>query len=117
MRHAEQIGAIGLADGAFLVWPAAADRHALQFVAADGTPGVILRGHQAEVKQALQLADGRILSRADDASLRAWPGSVAQAVAWADDVIGRLTPLTRAERCEHYLEKPEACAATQDTAP
>jgi hypothetical protein len=103
-------GAILLQDGALLVWPAAADRNALQIVGADGEPGVVLRGHEAEVRQALQLDDGRILSWAKDASVRAWPGSVEQAVAWADDVIARLRPLTHAERCEHYLETPDACA-------
>ncbi len=102
-------GAILLQDGSFLVWPAATDHHALQIIGADGEPGVVLRGHGGDLKQALQLADGRILSWATDASVRAWPGSVAQALAWADDVIARLDPLTHTERCEHYLELPEDC--------
>ncbi len=102
-------GAILLQDGSFLAWPGAADPNALQIIGADGTPGPVLRGHGGEVKQALQLADGRILSWAKDASVRAWPGSVAQAMAWADDVIARLEPLTHTERCEHYLELPEDC--------
>ncbi|MCB1956037.1 MAG: TIR domain-containing protein [Rhodocyclaceae bacterium] len=104
-------GALLLQDGSFLVWPAASDRHALQIIGADGVPGVVLRGHGAEVRQAVQLDDGRVLSWADDASVRAWPGSLGQAVAWADEVVARLQPLTRAERCEHYLEPPETCAS------
>lgn len=102
-------GAILLQDGSLLAWPVAGDPRALQIIGADGTPGAVLRGHAGEVKRALQLADGRILSWAGDGSVRAWPGSVAQAMAWADDVVARLTPLTHAERCEHYLELPEDC--------
>jgi len=44
--------------------------------------------------------------------VRIWPGSIDQAVAWADDVIARLHPLTFAERCHHYLEPTSACAAS-----
>jgi WD40 repeat protein len=101
-------GALLLADGSFVVWPAG-DGKALQIIGPQGEPGPLLRGHQAEIKQAIQLADGRILSWAQDASVRVWPGSVEQAVEWADDVIARLNPLTVAERCEYYLESPQAC--------
>ncbi|MCP5298242.1 MAG: TIR domain-containing protein [Chromatiaceae bacterium] len=102
-------GATLLADGSFAVWPADDDK-TLQIVGPYGEPGPLLRGHDAAIKQVIQLGDGRILSRADDASVRVWPGSVEQAVAWADDVIARLQPLTFAERCEHYMELPAACA-------
>lgn len=102
-------GAVLLADGSYAVWPAG-DDNTLQIVTSDGKPGPLLRGHEAEIRQVIQLADGRILSRAEDASVRVRPGSVNQAVAWADNVIARLTPLTFAERCAYYLEPPEACA-------
>lgn len=103
-------GAILLQDGSFLVWPAANDRNGLQIIGKDGETGVVLRGHEGEVKQALQLVDGRIVSWAGDASVRTWPGSVRQAVDWAEDATARLQPLTQAERCEHYLEPSEVCA-------
>ncbi|MDJ0739579.1 MAG: TIR domain-containing protein [Gammaproteobacteria bacterium] len=106
-------GAVSLADGSFVVWPGN-DRHTLQFVSTDGAPGPALRGHTSTIAGALQLPDGRIVSWADDASVRIWPGSVEQAVTWADDVIARLDPLTHAERCDHYLEPPTACAGPTD---
>ena len=103
-------GATLLTDGSFVVWPTADDQNTLQIVGSDGKLGPLLRGHEAEIKQVIQLADGRILSWAEDASVRVWPGSVDEAIAWADDVIARLQPLTMAERCDHYLESPETCA-------
>jgi len=106
-------GARLLSDGSFLVWPAASRRD-LQIIGPDGEPGPILRGRESEIKQAMQLADGRILSWAEDASVRIWPGSVDQAVAWADDVITRLQPLSLDERCDHYVEQPAACADVSD---
>jgi len=100
-------GARLLSDGSFLVW--SSDRNDLRIVDSDGQPGPLLRGHESEIRQALQLADGRVLSWAEDASVRVWPGSIGQAIAWADEVISRLRPLTLAERCDHYLEPPVAC--------
>jgi hypothetical protein len=97
-----------LSDGNFLVWPI--NRYDLQIVSADGQRGPVLREHQFNILNAFQLADGRILSWAEDSTIRLWPGSADQAVAWADDVIERLEPLTLAERCQHYLESPAACA-------
>ena len=109
----EIAGALLLADGSFVVWPAG-EGNALQIIGRNGDRGPLLRGHEAEIKQVIQLADGRILSRAEDSSVRVWPGAVDQAVAWADDVIARLNPLTIAERCEYYLEQPKACAGAAD---
>ncbi len=109
----EIAGASLLADGSFVVWPAGDDK-TLQIVGPNGEPGPLLRGHEAGIEQAIQLADGRILSRAEDASVRVWPGAVDQAIAWADGVIARLNPLTIGERCEYYLEQPEACAGAAD---
>lgn len=106
-------GAALLSDGSFLVWPSA-DRSGLQIIHADGVPGPVLRGHEATIKHAFQLADGRILSWAGDATVRIWPGSIDQAIAWADEVISRLEPLTPDERCDHYLAPPGACAEVDD---
>ena len=100
-------GARLLSDGTFLVWPI--NQYDLQIVGEDGERGPVLRGHTWDLLNAFQLADGRILSWAKDSTIRVWPGSVGQAVAWADDVIERLQPLTLAERCAHYLESPSAC--------
>jgi hypothetical protein len=102
-------GARLLPDGSFLVWPAASENE-LQIIDPDGRPGPVLRGHESAVTQAFQLTDGRILSWAEDATVRVWLGSTEQAIAWADDVIARLQPLTLAERCEHYLETQRTCA-------
>jgi WD40 repeat protein len=101
-------GAKLLSDGSFLVWPS--NRYELQIIQPDGRFGPALRGHQSTIVQAFQLSDGRILSWAEDATVRIWPGSTAQAVAWADEVIARVRPLTLAERCDHYLEPSTACA-------
>lgn len=101
------VGARLLSDGKFLVWPI--NRYDLQIVGDDGQRAPVLRGHRSDIVNAFQLADGRILSWAEDSTLRVWPGSTDQAVAWADDVIERLQPLTLAERCKHYLESPAAC--------
>lgn len=101
-------GARLLSDGSLLIWPATSDND-LQIIDPAGRPGPVLRGHESAVKQAIQLADGRILSWAKDATVRIWPGSTEQAIAWADEVIARLRPLTPAERCEHYLEAPHRC--------
>lgn len=109
----EVAGASLLADGAFVVWPAGDDK-TLRIVGPGGEPGPLLRGHEAEIRQVNQLADGRILSRAEDASVRVWPGSVDQALAWADEVVVRLKPLILAERCEYYLERQDACAGAAD---
>jgi len=100
-------GARLLSDGTFLVW--SINRTDLQIVSENGQRGPVLRGHRADIKDANQLADGRILSRAEDSTIRVWLGSVDQAVAWADDVIAWLRPLTLAERCRHYLESSAAC--------
>jgi WD40 repeat protein len=101
-------GATLLSDGNFLVWPK--DRSDLRIVGGDGRLGPVLRGHRSEILNAFQLADGRILSWGEDSAIRVWPGSVDQAVGWADDVIERLQPLTLAERCTHYLEPSGPCA-------
>jgi len=101
-------GARLLSDGSFLVWPS--NRYELQIIRPDGQFGPALRGHQSTILEAIQLSDGRILSWAEDATVRIWPGSVAQAVAWADEVISRLRPMTLSERCDHYLEPLTACA-------
>ncbi|MCP5315606.1 MAG: TIR domain-containing protein [Chromatiaceae bacterium] len=101
-------GAQSLSDGSLLVWPVG--RNDLQIIRPDGEPGPKLRGHTSPVRRAFQLSDGRVLSWAKDATVRIWPGSIAQAVAWADDVIARLQPLTFGERCDYYLEPPTGCA-------
>lgn len=101
-------GARLLSDGNLLVWPV--NRYDLQIVGEDGRRGPLLRGQQSTITDAFQLADGRILSWGEDSVIHVWPGSVDQAVAWADDVIARLQPLTLGERCNHYLEPPAACA-------
>jgi len=101
-------GARLLSDGSFLVWPV--NRYDLQIVHPESQLRPVLRGHEATIRDAIQLSDGRILSWAEDASVRIWPGSIDQAIAWADDVISRVRPLTFAERCDHYLEPPTACA-------
>lgn len=100
-------GARLLSDGSLLVW--SSDRNDLRIIHPDGRPGPVLRGHDSEIRQAFQLSDGRILSWAEDATVRVWPGSIDQAIAWADDVISATHPLTLAERCDHYLETPTAC--------
>ena len=45
-------GAVLLADGSYVVWPAG-DDNTLQFVTPDGKPGPLLRRHKAEIKQAI----------------------------------------------------------------
>lgn len=109
----EIAGAILLSDGSFAVWPAT-DDNTLQIIGPNGEPGPLLRGHEDTIKQAIQLTDGRIISWAEDASLRIWPGSIDQVVAWADGVISRLQPLTFSERCDYYLELPTACEKAND---
>jgi WD40 repeat protein len=105
-------GAKLLSDGSFLVW--SADQNDLRIIDPEGQPGPVLRGHESAIREAFQLSDGRILSWAEDASVRIWLGSIDQAITWADEVISRLRPLTLTERCQHYLEPPMACAGVED---
>jgi len=104
-------GATLLSDGSFLVWPV--NRHKLQIIQPDGQLGPVLRGHESTIQQSIQMHDGRILSWAEDGSVRIWPGSIDQAIAWADEVVSRLRPLTLAERCEHYLEPTASCVKVE----
>ncbi|MEO1329129.1 MAG: TIR domain-containing protein [Pseudomonadota bacterium] len=101
-------GATALSGGRLLTWPADADR-SLQIWRADGSKGATLRGHTNEVIGALELADGRLLSWTEGAEFRIWLGSVEQAVAWADRVVERLTPLSPRERCAYDLDSDKAC--------
>ena len=105
LQLGELDGALGLPNGDVVVWSGGSAQLAIAY----GNYEIALKGHRNQIGGITHLSDGRLLGWDEFGLVRIWPGSLGQAMEWADTAIERLKPLTLAERCDYYLETDEVC--------